>query len=291
MRLDDRVRVELMRATARFTVGYGRDLRFAGTDLPSPTRIRVPTRHGNVSVFLYRPAEIERPTVHVHLHGGAFLMRYPAMDDWWCRYLAATAGVAVANVDFEVAPRVAYPVAAAWLAGHGHELGLDGTHVSVGGFSSGGGLAASVCLQARDSGSFLPTLQVLGIPALDLSAEPGDRDPGMISPALRRLVRRVYLPDPATRREPYASPLLTDDLAGLPAAIVLTAERDVLRAEGDAYADRLRAAGVRVVHDVTPGVDHYFLTEDPVRARTTMAMIAAEVRAAGQSRIEPPGRS
>jgi len=152
MRLSDRLRVEVMRASARFTVDYGRDLRFAGTDLPSPTRVRVPTRHGRVPIHVYRPAGVERPAVHVHLHGGAFLMRYPEMDDWWCRYLAATAGVAVANVDFEVAPRVAYPVAqhqahdaAAWLAAHGHELGLDGDRVSVGGFSSGGGLAASVC--------------------------------------------------------------------------------------------------------------------------------------------------
>lgn len=157
--------------------------------------------------------------VHVHL-------RYPAMDDWWCRYIAATAHVVVANV------------AAA--------LAADGTPVSVGGFSSGGGLAGSV--------------------ALDLSAEPRDDEPGMFSPELRRLVRPVYVPDPANRLEPYASPLLAPDLRGLPPAIVLTAERDVLRAEGDAYAHRLRAAGVRVIHDVTPDVDHYFLTEDPVRA-------------------------
>jgi acetyl esterase len=283
MRLDDRLRVELMRATARFTVSYGDDLRFAGRDLPAPERIRVPTRHGKVTVFLYRPSPGPLP-VHVHLHGGAFLMRYPAMDDWWCRYVAATAGVVVANVDFEVAPRVTYPVAQHQAHDVAAALAADGTPVSVGGFSSGGGLAASVALQARDSGSFAPTLQVLGIPALDLSAEPRDGDPGMISPALRRLVRRVYLPDPATRREPYASPLLAPDLAGLPPAVVLTAERDVLRAEGDAYADRLRAAGVRVVHDVTPGVDHYFLTEDPVRARTTMAMVADEIRAATPAR-------
>lgn len=291
MRLGDRLRVELMRASARFTVSYGDNLRFAGTDLPAPTIEKVPTRHGRVPVHVYRPPNVENPAVHVHLHGGAFLMRYPAMDDWWCRYLAATAGVAVANVDFEVAPRVAYPVAQHQAHDAAAAFAQDGTPVSVGGFSSGGGLAASVCLQARDAQSFRPTLQVLGIPALDLSAEPRDGDRGMISPDLRRLVRRAYLPDPATRREPYASPLLAEDLTGLPRAVVLTAERDVLRAEGDAYADRLRAAGVPVVHDVTPGVDHYFLTEDPVRARTTMAMIADEVRAAGQSRIEPPGRS
>lgn len=282
MRLTDRVRVELIRATARWTVSYGEELRFAGSDLPAPRRILVRTRRGRVPVHLYRPGPGPLP-VHVHLHGGAFLMRHPGMDDWWCRYLAASAGVVVANVDFEVAPRVAYPVAQHQVHDVAAHLAADGTPVSVGGFSSGGGLAASVALQARDSGSFVPTLQVLGIPALDLSAEPRDGDPGMISPELRRLVRRAYLPDPASRREPYASPLLADDLSGLPPAVVLTAERDVLRAEGDAYARRLREAGVRVVHDVTPGVDHYFLTEDPVRARVTMRMVADEVRAAGQA--------
>lgn len=266
-----------MRATARFTVSYGDGLRFAGQDLPAPRRVLVPTRHGRVPVFLYRPGPGPLP-VHVHLHGGAFLVRYPAMDDWWCRYVAAMAGVVVANVDFEVAPRVAYPVAQHQAHDVAAALASDGTPVSVGGFSSGGGLAASVALQARDSGSFTPTLQVLGIPALDLSAEPHDGAPGMLSADLRRLVRRVYLPDPASRLEPYASPLLAEDLTGLPAAVVMTAERDVLRAEGDAYAHRLRASGVRVVHDVTPGVDHYYLTEDPVRARTTMAMVATEIR-------------
>lgn len=283
VRASDRCRVELMRATARFTVSYGDGLRFAGRDLPAPKRILVPTRHGKVPVFLYRPAPGPLP-VHVHLHGGAFLMRYPAMDDWWCRYIAAVAGVVVANVDFQVAPRVAYPVAQHQAHDVAAALASDGTAVSVGGFSSGGGLAASVALQARDAGSFTPTLQVLGIPALDLSAEPRDGEPGMISPELRRLVRRVYVPDPATRLEPYASPLLATDLTRLPPAVVLTAERDILRAEGDAYAHRLRASGVRVVHDVTPDVDHYFLTEDPVRARTTMAMVAGEIRDAMPAR-------
>jgi acetyl esterase len=177
MLLADRVRVELIRAGARFTVSYGEDLRFAGQDLPRPTRTRVPTRHGRVPVRLYRPGPGPLP-VHVHLHGGAFLMRHPGMDDWWCRYVAATAGVVVASVDFEVAPRVTYPVAQHQAHDVAAHLAADGTPVSVGGFSSGGGLAASVALQARDSGSFAPTLQVLGIPALDLSVEPRDGDPG-----------------------------------------------------------------------------------------------------------------
>jgi acetyl esterase len=267
-----------MHATARFTVRYGDDLRFAGSELPRPRRRRDETRHGRVTSYEY--GEPGGPA-YVHLHGGAWLMRHPGMDDWWCRYVAASAGVRVVNVDFRTGPYVTYPVAqhqahdvAAAVAAEG-----GGTPVAVGGFSSGGGMAAAVCLQARDLGSFVPRLQVLGVPALDLASDvPSGR--GQISPGLRALVRRVYFPDPATRTEPYASPLLADDLAGLPPALVMTAERDTLRPDGDRYAERLRAAGVDVWHDVTPGADHYFLTEDPGRARVTMATVAERVRAA-----------
>lgn len=304
MRISDRARAMLMHASARWTVRYGDELRFAGSDLPAPAVIRVPTRHGRVPVHLYRPTGSTRSTgpddralpVYVHFHGGAWLMRHPRMDDWWCRFVAATAGVAVANVDFRTGPYVAYPVAqhqghdaAAHLAAHGSGLGLDGDRIVVGGFSSGGGIAASVCLQARDHDSFRPRLQVLGVPALDLARDPADDPPGMIDPSLRALVRRVYFPDPATRGEPYASPVLAPDLRGLPPAVVCTAERDVLRADGERYVERLRAAGVPVEHDRTPGVDHYFLSENPVRARGTMAMIATAIIRAVRMGQPAPG--
>ncbi|WP_392544113.1 alpha/beta hydrolase [Oryzobacter telluris] len=287
VRLVDDARAWMMQKSARYTVHYGENLRFAGQHLPPPDVLRVPTRHGEVDVHLYLPEDPDGPPpVYVHFHGGAFLMRYPEMDDWWCRYLAATAGVAVANVDFDVAPQVRYPVAqeqghdvAAWLAQHGDGVGVDGTRLVVGGFSSGGQVAASVCLQARDHGTFTPVLQVLGVPALDLAAEVTDTQ-GMVGPALRRLVRRTYFPDVERRSEPYASPSLARDLGGLPPTVVLTAERDALCREGNLYATRLRAAGVDVTHDVTPGVDHYFLTEDPLRARWTMMLVAARVRTA-----------
>ncbi|HEY4006155.1 MAG TPA: alpha/beta hydrolase fold domain-containing protein [Pseudonocardia sp.] len=148
-------------------------------------------------------------------------MRYPRMDDWWCRYVAATSGVAVLNVDFRTGPYVAYPVAqrqchdvAEFVATRGREHRLDGSRIVVGDFSSGGGLAASVCPQARDAGSLRPVLQVLGVPALDLACDVPARSPGMIPPTLRELVRRVYFPDPATRSEPYASPVLAPTCPG-----------------------------------------------------------------------------
>lgn len=284
MRLDDRLRAMTMHATARFTVRYGDELRFAGRDLHPPAVIKVDTRHGPVPVHVYdrrHPTDVSRAgsAGHVHFHGGAWLMRYPQMDDWWCRYLAAEIGCRVYNVDFRAAPYVTYPVAqeqchdaSAWAA-QIHQ------RVSVGGFSSGAGNAASVCLQARDRGSFTPVLQVLGVPALDLASEISPA-PGMISPSLRALVRRVYFPDPATRSAPYASPVLAPDLTGLPPALVLTAERDTLRGDGITYVERLRKAGVEVWHHETPGVDHYFLTDNPTRAKITMAEVAHRIAVA-----------
>lgn len=284
----DLARAWLMFAAAPLTVRYGDDLRFAGSELPRPRTYRVPTRHGPVPAHVYRPASAPttRPLgAYVHLHGGAFLMRHARMDDWWCRFVAATAGVVVVNVDFHAGPRVTYPVAheeahdvAAWVAAAGADtLGTQPQRVAVGGFSSGGALAAAVALQARDLGSFAPALQVLGVPALDMASPPDPAHPGMLRADLRRLVRRVHFPDADRRHEPYASPLLADDLTGLAPAVVLTAERDVLRAEGDAYAARLREAGVPVLHDVTPGADHYFLNDDLRRAPETMHLVADEI--------------
>ncbi len=277
-------------ALAPVTVSYGRSLRFAGQDLPTPTARRVPTRHGHVKVEVYSRPGAATPPVHVHLHGGAFMMRYPRMDDWFCRFLVAEADVAVVNVDYLAAPRVRYPVAQeqahdvlAWLTEHAGEWGLDPDRISIGGFSGGGNLAASACLQARDRESARPRLQLLGVPSLDVAgdvrAKPSTIENPMIGPSLLRLVRATYFKDASRRTEPYASPLLAESVDGLAPAVVFTAERDALRAEGDAYADRLAKAGLLVEHRVVPGRDHYFLDgDDPVQARGLLDVLASHVR-------------
>lgn len=279
----------VMQKTGPATVSYGNELQFAGQDLPAPTSHRIPTRHGKVKVEVYRPRrDTGTAPVLLHLHGGAFIMRYPRMDDFWCRYMASQTSAAVVNVDYDVAPQAAYPVAqhqahdvAEWISSHGDDLGLDGSRIAIGGLSAGGNLAASACLQARDRGTFTPLLQILGVPSLELASDPGQKQgllgSSMISPGLMRLVRRTYFKDPSRRSEPYASPLLASDLSGLPPAIVMTGELDVLRAEGDDYAKRLSEAGVEVIHDISPRADHYFLSANLTRARQTMAMVAAEV--------------
>ncbi len=196
------------------------------------------------------------------------------------------------NVDYAVAPQARYPVAqeqahdvAAWVAANGPSLDADGRRVAIGGFSAGGNLAASAALQARDLASFRPVLQVLGVPALDVAgdvlAKTSPLPDPMVSPGLLRLVRATYFRDAARRSEPYASPLLAQDLSGVAPALVLTAEHDVLRAEGDAYARRLAEAGVEVTHQVLTGRDHYFLEGDgPCGVHATLGLIGARLRTA-----------
>ena len=277
---------------APLTVRYGDQLQIAGGDLPTPTRHRIRTRHGRVPVRIYQPGTREAPAAaYVHHHGGAFVMRHPGMDDFFCRFVAARAGVAVVNVDYTAAPQARYPQAHEEcldvfldLIARGADLGIDGSRLAVGGFSAGGNLAASLCLQARDAGASLPRLQVLGVPSLDVAQSYEDKQPvgrPMLGPEILELVRGTYFRDAARRTEAYASPLRADDLAGLPAAVVVTAEVDLLRREGDAYAARLAEAGVAVDHHVVPRADHYFLDPgDRRQAEREMQHLADAIRAA-----------
>lgn len=272
----------LIQKTAPLTVRYGKGLYFSGTDLPAPGRIRVPTRHGEVRCLVHRTAGAAGG--YVHLHGGALLMRYPKMDDFFCRLVAAEVGTTVVSVDYDVAPQVRYPVAQeqahdvlAWVAAQG-----EGP-VAVGGFSAGGGLAASAALQARDLDSCRPVLQLLCVPSLDVAEEVGAKQATvtnpMITPGVLQLVRDTYYKDATRRAEAYASPLLAPSLEGLAPAMLITAEYDRLRAEGDAYAVRLAEAGVQVEHLMVPTMDHYFLGRRD-QARPVLDQMVTAVRAA-----------
>lgn len=269
---------------------YGDALSFTGTDLPDPSPLTVRTRRGDVRCEVYRP--YGEPTgAYVHLHGGAFIMRHPRMDDFFARIVAAEVGAVVVNVDYDVAPQARYPVAQeqahdvlAWVAEHLDALEVAGPGVAVGGFSAGGNLAASAALQARDLDSCSPALQLLGVPSLDVAedatAKASPLATPMISPALLRLVRRTYFKDASRRAEPYASPLLAPDLSGVAPALVVTAQYDVLRGEGDRYAARLAEAGVPVDHLVVPHRDHYFLDGDRRQARQVLDRMVAALRGA-----------
>ncbi|MDQ2755110.1 MAG: alpha/beta hydrolase [Actinomycetota bacterium] len=285
----------LMQRSARYAVGHGRGLDFtadAGTVLPRVQRVDVPTRHGRVRCTVQRPpvgVATGPPPLVVHLHGGAFIVRHPQKDDFYTGLLAAEVGAAVVSVDYDVAPRHAYPVAqheahdvALWFAAHGHELGLDGSRLALSGFSAGGNLAASASLQARDTGSFVPAYVVLVVPSLDVH-EPGSAKRStvahpMVDARLLDLVRTTYFRDVSRRAEPYASPLLARSLAGLSPTLVITAEHDTLRSEGDVYAARLGDEGVDVTHHVVPHRDHaVMVAQDRTQARWVLDLVVARL--------------
>jgi acetyl esterase len=247
-----------------------------GADLPLPQPVTVSTEDGPVRVHIYRaPGQAgEVPPVYVNFHGGGFIARHPEYDDHICRALVAETGCVVVNVDYDVAPQRPFPVAprqawavTEWVARNGKTQEWDGERLAVGGQSAGGNLAAGVCLVARDRGTFAPVLQILNFPPLDLATDPSTKvartAKPLIKPSLATLFNNAYTPDPATRRDPLASPLLADDFAGVAPALVITAEYDLLRDEGDRYAERLAEAGVAVSHHVMPGVDHAYTHTEP----------------------------
>ncbi|WP_326670470.1 alpha/beta hydrolase [Streptomyces canus] len=253
-----------------------KDLRF--TDVPARTEsLRVETGAGPVACTVYRPpAATDTPApVYVNFHGGGFVVARPEQDDHICRYIAATAGCVVINVDYAVAPQRPFPTpvtqaydVTAWVAENGAAGGWDGSRLAVGGHSAGANLTAAVCRLAREHGTFTPRLQILDSAPLDQVADPATKRSliakPLLTPQLMRIFNAAYVPDPADRAKPLVSPALADDLAGLPPALVITAENDRLRDEGDAYAKALEAAGVPVAHRVFEGVDHYFTHTGPV---------------------------
>jgi acetyl esterase len=212
---------------------------------------------GEITVRVYVPEGDGPRPVHVYLHGGGFWLGSLEMSDASCRATAVDAGCIVASVDYRLAPETKWPLppedcftALGWVVDHADELGIDVSRVSVGGGSAGGNLAAVVALMARDRGGPALVLQVLEIPVTDLTmSQPsvqGNGEGFLLTTRSIEQYTSYYLADPADATHPYASPLLADDLTGLPPAVVMTAEFDPLRDEGEAYARRLQEAGVPV---------------------------------------------
>jgi acetyl esterase len=228
-----------------------------GPDVAQQTDHQVPVDGGEITVRVYRP-EGEAPfPCHLYIHGGGFWLGNLDMSDDFCKAVAVGASCVVVSVDYRLAPEAKFPVPAEdcyaalqWVVDHAGDLGVDPGRISVGGGSAGGNLSAVTALLARDRNGPPLVLQVLEIPVTDLTmSQPSVRSNGagyMLTTEAMAAYRDHYLADPADATNPYASPLLAEDLTGLPPAVVMTAEFDPLRDEGEAYAKRLEEAGVPV---------------------------------------------
>jgi len=188
-----------------------------------------------------------------------------------CARLALRSEVIVVAVDYRLAPEHKFPAAVEdcfaayrWLRSHAAELGADPARVAVAGDSAGGNLSAVVSQLAAQAGVPVPTCQVLIYPAVDFGLDTESHREladGHVIPRDRiEWYTEQYLPAGADRNDPRASPLHAKDLAGQPPALIVTAGFDPLRDDGRLYAERLRAAGVDVVHHEYPGQIHAFVS-------------------------------
>lgn len=222
-----------------------------------------------VPVRLYMPAGQASPALMVFLHGGGFMLGNLDTHDAMCRQLVADSNIAVAAVEYRLAPEHRFPIplddcdtAYCWLRDNAAALGCDAFRVALGGESAGANLTAALAIRLRARGEAQPLFQLLIHPVTDMRfVLPSLHEviaPGF-TPEYMALCRDLYIRDPGDIENPEVSPMLCATHDGLAPAIVLTAQEDPLRDDGEFYALRLASAGVEVLVQRLPGLPHGFL--------------------------------
>jgi acetyl esterase len=230
-----------------------------------------PGPSGDVPIRIYRPAGEPTGTL-VWFHGGGFVIGDLDTAERSAASLADTAGVVVVSVDYRLAPEHKFPAAAddcyaalVWVADNLELLGAPPGRVAVGGDSAGGNLAAVAAIMAKERGGPVVTFQLLVYPVIDAtmqSASHRDNAEGyLLTGRAMTWFWECYLGSPDDGRSPFASPIVAADLSGLPPALVITAEFDPLRDEGEAYGQRLKDAGVTTTVSRYDGQIHGFFAQ------------------------------
>lgn len=242
---------------------------------------------------IYRPRTDKKLPTFVYIHGGGWVWLSIDTSDRVARELAAAGEVSVVSVDYTLSPEAQFPRAleecaavVRHIAAHGADWGLDQDRILIGGDSAGGNLALGTALMLRDQGG--PALQgILALyPVCDSRSDTDSYREFESSYGLTRermeYYWNAYVPHAADRAHPWAAPLRAD-LTGLPPTLVLLAELDVLRSEGEALAAKLRAAGVPVEQETYAGLVHGFMraTANVGKARAAMAKAGAWMRGLG----------
>ncbi|MER1987361.1 MAG: alpha/beta hydrolase [Solibacillus sp.] len=229
----------------------------------------IPGPGGEIPVRIYTPeGEGPFPSL-VFYHGGGWVIGDLDTVDVPCRLLTNRANCVVVSVDYRLAPEHKFPAAAddayaaaKWVVENGPSIQVDSSRVAVGGDSAGGNLAAVVSLLARDKNEIDLAYQLLIYPVTNYSYETvsyrDNADGYLLTKDSMVWFWDHYLRDAEDGKNPYASPLRTEDLSSLPPTLVITAEFDPLRDEGEAYAQRLKEAGVQVEETRYNGMIHGF---------------------------------
>jgi acetyl esterase len=258
------------------------------------TTIAIPGSGGDIPARVYRPrgSAGELPVL-VYFHGGGFVAGSLDSHDGTARELTTDAQCVTVSVDYRLAPEHPYPAglddccaALEWVAKNAAEVGGDGSRLAIGGDSAGGNLCAAVAIRNRDTGGPDLALQLLVYPVIDPScSSPSMTANGagyMLTADSMRWMWATYLGGHDPRGDPGAAPVHAASLAGLPPAVVITAEFDPLRDEGEAYAHTLAAAGVPVTVSRYAGQIHGFFSMYALApaARVATAQAARTLRRA-----------
>ncbi|MEE9284344.1 MAG: alpha/beta hydrolase [Dehalococcoidia bacterium] len=228
-----------------------------------------PGPDGDLPVRVYTPEGSGPFPALVWFHGGGWVIGSPNISDASMRIITNEVGCVVVSVDYRLAPESKFPAAAddcyaatRWVANSSSALNVDGRRIAVGGDSAGGNLAAAVALMARDKGGPALAHQVLVYPVIDREfTTPSYQDNGegyLLSKPMMAWFWDLYLRDDADASNPYAAPIKATDLKGVAPALIITAEFDPLRDEGEAYGQRLSEAGVPTVCSRYDGMIHGF---------------------------------
>jgi acetyl esterase len=253
---------------------------------------------GGVRARIVKPAGTEGTLpVILYIHGAGWVFGNAHTHDRLVRELAVGAGAAVVFPEYDLSPEARYPVAieqnfavAQWVVAQGTGKGLDGSRLAVAGDSVGGNMTAALTLMAKERGGIPLVQQVLFYPVTDASFDTGSYHRFATGYFLRRDGMQwfwdQYTTDEAERDRITASPLraTVEQLTGLPPALVITGEADVLRDEGEAYASKLREAGVPVTAVRFQGIIHDFVMLNALRethaAEAAITLAARTLRAA-----------
>ena len=244
----------------------------------------IPGPAGEIPVRIYTPEGTGPFPVLVFFHGGGWVICNLDTHDGQCRSLANGAGCVVVSVDYRLAPEHKFPAApqdcyaaTLWVAEHAAEINGDASRIAVGGDSAGGNLTAVVTQMVRDQGGPRLVFQLMIYPGTDFTSQTlSKKENGegyFLTLEDMDWYEGHYLNSEADKLNPLASPLLAKDLSNLPPALILTAEYDPLRDEGEEYGRRLREAGVPVIVRRYNGLIHGFFG---------MALIVDEAKRAVQ---------
>lgn len=269
-----------------------KSMNFTREEVSCIENLRIPGPECEIELRTYSPFGNKPFPAVLYFHGGGWVCDNLDTHDHVCRSLCRGAGCVVVSVDYRLAPENKFPAAVVdcygatrWVSENYEAINVDPSKIAVGGDSAGANLATAVSLTARDIGEPKISFQLLVCPVTDISSFDRDSckryaDGYFLTLTQMKWFRDLYVEKQDDVYDPRVSPLLARDLSGLPASLIITAEFDVLRDEGEKYAQRLQSHGVPVQCSRYNGMIHdFFLLLGPVdRARDAMDEACSSLR-------------